>query len=83
MSAKYENNLAAASQRFAAVLRAAPVADTMKTGLPDRRRLLFGGDGRRLWTTTFESDWHRYIGWTATQTRSMQPVGNPLSRSEP
>jgi hypothetical protein len=83
MSAKYENNLAAASQRFAAVLLAAPVADTVKTGLRDRRRLLFGGDRRRLWTTTFESDWHRYIGRTAAQTRSTQPVGDPLSRSEP
>jgi hypothetical protein len=81
MSAKYENNLVAASQRFAAVLRTAPGAETMKTALRDRGRLLFGGEGRRLWTTTFKSDWHRYIGWTATQPRSMPPVGDPLSRS--
>ncbi len=83
MPAKYENDLAAASERFAAVLRRAPVAETMKTGLRDRRHVRFSDDGRLLWTTRFESDWQRYIGWTATQTRSMQPVGDPLSRSRP
>ena len=62
MSAKYENNLAAASQRFAAVLRSGACRRDHEDGLRDRRHLLFGGDGRRLWTTTFESDWHRYIG---------------------
>jgi hypothetical protein len=56
-----------ASERFAAVLRTAPIAETMKTRLRHCRHALFGGDGRLLWATTFKSDWHRYLGRTATQ----------------
>jgi hypothetical protein len=57
-----EKELAAASERFAAVLRTAPVAATMKTGLRDSRHARFSSGERLLWTTTFESEWHRYIG---------------------
>jgi hypothetical protein len=53
---------ALASERFAAVLRTAPVEETMKTGLRDSRRARFSGGERLLWTTTFESEWHRCIG---------------------
>ena len=57
-----EKELAAASERFAAVLRTASVAATMKTGLRDFSHVLFSGGRRPLWTTTFESEWRRYIG---------------------
>jgi hypothetical protein len=52
---------AAASERFATVLRTAPVEETMKPGLRDSRQVLFRGRNRPLWTTRFESDWRRYI----------------------
>ena len=52
---------AAASERFATVLRTAPVEETMKPGLRDSRQVLFSGRNRPLWTTRFESDWRRYI----------------------
>lgn len=55
-----EKELAAASERFATVLRTAPV-ETTKTGLRDIRHAPFSGDERPLWATTFESEWHRYI----------------------
>ena len=68
-TSQFTTPLAATSERFAAVLRtAAPIAETMKTGLRHCGHVLFGGDGRLLWATTFKSDWHRYIGRTATQT---------------
>jgi hypothetical protein len=56
----YEKELATAYERFATVLRTAPV-ETTKTGLRDIRRAPFSGDERPLWTTTFESEWHRYF----------------------
>jgi hypothetical protein len=52
---------AATSERFAAVLRTAPVEETVKTGLRDSRQARFSSGERLLWTTTFESEWHRYI----------------------
>ncbi len=53
---------AAAFERFAAVLRTAPVEETVKTGLRDSRHARFSSGERLLWKTTFESEWHRYIG---------------------
>jgi hypothetical protein len=50
----------AAFERFAAVLRTAPV-ETTKTGVRDIRHVLFTADERPLWASTFESQWHRYI----------------------
>ena len=58
----HEKELAAVSQQFAAVLRTLPVEETSRTGLRDFGHVLFSGDKRPLWTMTFESDWHRYIG---------------------
>ena len=52
---------AAACEPFVALLRTMPVEETVKTGLPDLRSVLFSGGERLLWTTTFESKWHRYI----------------------
>jgi hypothetical protein len=46
-------------KRFAAVLRTA-------SGLRDPGHVLFQADGRRSWTPTFETNWHRYIGRMAT-----------------
>ena len=57
----HEKELAAASERFAAVLRTAAVDETMKTRLRAPRHAPFSGGERLLWTTTFESEWHRYI----------------------
>ena len=56
----HAQELAEAAERFARVLRTAPV-ETTKTGQRDIRHVLFSGDERLLWTTTFESHWHRYL----------------------
>jgi hypothetical protein len=50
----------AAAERFARVLRTATV-ETTQTKQPDIRHVLFSDDERRLWTTTRESQWHRYL----------------------
>lgn len=55
-----ENELAAASERFATTLRTASV-ETMKTGPRESRSARFIGGEHLLWTAAFESDWHRYI----------------------
>jgi hypothetical protein len=52
--------LTAASERYATVLRTAPV-ETTKTVEADIRHVLFGNDERPFWTTTLESQWHRYL----------------------
>jgi len=49
-----------AAERFARVLRTAPVATT-NAGQADIRHVLFSDDARLLWTTTLESQWHRYL----------------------
>jgi hypothetical protein len=56
----HAQELTAASERFARVLRTAPV-ETTKTGQQDIRHVLFSDDKRLLWTTTLESQWHRYL----------------------
>ena len=55
-----ENELAAASERFATTLRTASV-ETMKTGPRESRSARLIGGEHLLWTAAFESDWHRYI----------------------
>jgi hypothetical protein len=52
--------LTAASERFARVLRTAPV-ETTNAGQADIRHVLFSDHERPLWTTTLESQWHRYL----------------------
>jgi hypothetical protein len=52
--------LAAASERFARFLRTAPV-ETTKIGQRDIRHVPYAGDERPIWTTTLESQWHRYL----------------------
>ena len=56
----HAQELAAASERFARLLRTAPV-ETTKTSQRDIRHALLSGDERLLWTTTLESQWHRYL----------------------
>ena len=56
----HAQELAAASERFARLLRTAPV-ETTKTDQRDIRHALLSGDERLLWTTTLESQWHRYL----------------------
>ena len=52
--------LTAPAERFARVLRTAPV-ETTNAGQADIRHVLFSDDARLLWTTTLESQWHRYL----------------------
>ena len=59
-----ENELAAASERFATALRTA----TVETGPRESRPARFLGGEHLLWTTTFESEWHRHIGRTNPST---------------
>jgi hypothetical protein len=56
----HAQELTAASERFARVLRTAPV-ETTKTSQPDIRHVLFSDHERLLWTTTLESQWQRYL----------------------
>ena len=55
-----ENELAAASERFATTLRTASV-ETMKTDPGELRSARFIGGEHLLWTAAFKSEWHRYI----------------------
>ena len=55
----HTQELTAAAERFARVLRTAPV-ETTNVGQADIRHVLFS-DARLLWTTTLESQWHRYL----------------------
>ena len=59
VNADRAQELAAASERFATLLRTATV-ETTKTRERDIRDVLFS-DERPLWTTTCESQWHRYL----------------------
>jgi len=56
----YAQELTSASERFARVLRTASV-ETTKTGQRNIRHVPFSDDERLLWTTTLESQWHRYL----------------------
>ena len=59
-----ENELAAASERFATTLRTASVETCPRESMSAR----FVGGEHLLWTTTFESEWHRQIGRTNPST---------------
>ena len=58
-----ENELAAASERFATTLRTASV----ETGSRESRSAQFGGGEHLLWTTPFEPE-HRHSGRTNPST---------------
>jgi hypothetical protein len=57
----HEDELRAAVQQFVGALQAAPLSETMKTGLRDLRFVIFDGGKRLLFATTFETDWDPYI----------------------
>jgi len=57
----HQDELRAATQRFAEVLRGIPLDKNIHTGLRDQRHVIFD-DGRRLmWATTFENEWDPYF----------------------
>jgi hypothetical protein len=56
----HAQQLTAASERFAKALRTAPV-ETTNAGQADIRHVLFSDHERPLWTTTLDSQWHRYL----------------------
>ena len=56
----YAQELTVAAERFARVLRTAPV-ETTNAAPADIRHMLFSDDARLLWTTTLESQWQRYL----------------------
>ena len=53
-----ENELAAASERFATTLRTASVESAPRES---RYARFIGGSEHLLWSTTFESEWRRHI----------------------
>ena len=57
----HEDELHAATQRFADVLRALPREVNMRTGLRDSRHVIFDGGTRLMWSTTFENEWDPYV----------------------
>jgi hypothetical protein len=57
----HEQELRAAVQRWADHLRKSPAEETIKTGLRDSRHVIFDGDKRLIWMTTFENDWDPYV----------------------
>jgi hypothetical protein len=57
----HEEELRAATQRFAGMLRAMDPAKLAATGLRDSRHVIFDDGRRLLWATTFETEWDPYV----------------------
>ena len=57
----HEDELRAATQRFADVLSAVPLEKNIHTGLRDQRHVIFDNGTRLMWATTFENDWDPYF----------------------
>jgi hypothetical protein len=57
----HEDELRAATQRFAATLSSVPRDKNLHTGLRDQRHVIFDGGTRLMWATTFENDWDPYF----------------------
>ncbi|MFF3933476.1 hypothetical protein [Streptomyces hirsutus] len=57
----HEDELRAATQRFADVLRQIPPDKNIHTGLRDSRHVIFDNGQRLMWATTFENDWDPYF----------------------
>ena len=53
--------LRAAIDRFQGALHAAPAELIQRFGLQDMRHVIFDGDTRLNWATSFETDWEPYI----------------------
>jgi hypothetical protein len=57
----HEDELRAATQRFAAVLQQVPLEKNIHTGLRDQRHVIFDNGQRLMWATTFENEWDPYF----------------------
>jgi hypothetical protein len=57
----HEDELRAATERFAATLRSVDRDTNLHTGLRDQRHVIFDGGTRLMWATTFENDWDPYF----------------------
>ena len=57
----HEDELRAATQRFAETLSSVPRDKNLHTGLRDQRHVIFDGGTRMMWATTFENDWDPYF----------------------
>ena len=57
----HEDELRAATARFADVLRRVPRDKNIHTGLRDQRHVIFDDGQRLMWATTFENEWDPYF----------------------
>ena len=57
----HEEELRAATQRFADTLRQLPRDVNIHTGLRDQRHVIFDNGQRMMWATTFENEWDPYV----------------------
>ena len=57
----HEDELRAATQRFAEVLRQVAREVNIHTGLRDQRHVIFDNGQRLMWATTFENEWDPYF----------------------
>jgi hypothetical protein len=57
----HEDELRAATQRFADTLRSVDRDANIRTGLRDQRHVIFDNGQRLMWATTFESEWDPYF----------------------
>ena len=57
----HENELRAATERFASTLSAVDRDKNLHTGLRDQRHVIFDNGTRLMWATTFENDWDPYF----------------------
>jgi hypothetical protein len=57
----HEDELRAATQRFANVLRQVDRDKNIHTGLRDQRHVIFDNGQRLMWATTFENEWDPYF----------------------
>lgn len=57
----HEEELRAATERFANVLDAVPREVNIHTGLRDSRHVIFDDGQRLMWATTFENEWDPYV----------------------
>ena len=57
----HEDELRAATQRFAETLHRVPREVNIRTGLRDSRHVIFDNGRRLMWATTFENEWSPYV----------------------
>ncbi len=57
----HEDELRAATVRFADTLAQVPVEKNIHTGLRDQRHVIFDDGKRMMWATTFENEWDPYF----------------------